>query len=54
MRRQNPNLGLIELWHCLKLRGYTRRSESLFRVMRKLGMFPQKKKKKADLRNHTS
>lgn len=46
MRRRNPSLGLVELWHRLKLRGYTRRPESLFRVMRKLGMFPQEKKKK--------
>lgn len=47
MRRRNPSLGLVELWHRLKLRGYTRRLESLFRVMRRLGMFPQEKKKKA-------
>ena len=46
MRRRNPDLGLIELWHRLKQIGYTRRPESLFRVMRKLGMFPQEKKKK--------
>ncbi len=46
MRRRNPSLGLIELWRRLKQRGYTRRPESLFRVMRKLGMFPQEKKKK--------
>ena len=45
MRRRNPQLGLVELWHRLKQRGYTRRPESLFRVMRKLGMFPQEKKK---------
>lgn len=45
MRRRNPHLGLVELWHRLKQRGYTRRPESLFRVMRKLGMFPQEKKK---------
>lgn len=38
MRRRNPNLGLPELWHRLKKRGYTRRPESLFRVMRKLGL----------------
>ena len=44
MRRRNPQLGLGE-WHRLKLRGYTRRPESLFRVMYKLGMFPQEKKK---------
>lgn len=46
MRRRNPELGLVELWYRLKKRGYTRRPESLFRVMRKLGMFPQEKKKK--------
>ena len=46
VRRRNPSLGLIELWRRLKHRGYTRRPESLFRVMRKLGMFPQEKKKK--------
>ena len=47
MRRRNPSLGLIELWYRLKQRGYARRPESLFRVMRKLGMFPEKKKEKA-------
>ena len=47
MRRRNPNLGMVELWHRLRQRGYTRRPESLFRVMRKLGMFPQAEKKKA-------
>ncbi len=41
MRRRNPTLGMVELWHRLRKRGYTRRPESLFRVMRKLGMFPQ-------------
>ena len=25
MRRRNPQLGLVELWHRLKQRGYTRR-----------------------------
>ena len=40
MRRRNPTLGMLELWHRLKQRGYTRRPESLFRVMRRLGMFP--------------
>ncbi len=47
MRRRNPTLGMNELWHRLRLRGYTRRPESLFRVMRKLGMFSQEKEKKA-------
>ena len=46
MRRRNPNLGMVELWHRLRLRGYTRRPESLFRVMRKLGLFPAASKKK--------
>ena len=36
---------MVELWHRLRLRGYTRRLESLFRVMRRLGLFPQSKKK---------
>ena len=47
MRRRNPNLGMVELWHRLRQRGYTRRPESLFRVMRKLGLFPAAEKKKA-------
>ncbi len=47
MRRRNPTLGLTELWSRLKKRGYTRRPESLYRVMRKMGMFPQKKEKGA-------
>ena len=41
MRRRNPDLGLIELWLRLRQRGYSRRPESLFRVMRKLGLFPK-------------
>lgn len=41
MRRRNPDLGMVELWHRLRKRGYARRPESLFRVMRKMGMFPQ-------------
>ena len=47
MRRRNPTLGMLEFWHRLRKRGYTRRPESLFRVMRKLGMFPQPKVKAA-------
>ena len=47
MRRRNPKLGMVELWHRLRQRGYTRRPESLFRVMRKLGLFPPKEKKPA-------
>jgi len=40
MRRRNPTLGMIELWHRLRQRGYTRCPESLFRVMRKMRLFP--------------
>ena len=47
MRRRNPNLGMVELWHRLRKRGYTRRPESLFRVMRRLGLFPPCNKKSA-------
>ena len=47
MRRRNPQLGMVELWHRLQKRGYTRRPESLFRVMRKMGMFPAAEKKKS-------
>ena len=46
MRRRNPHLGMVELWHRLRKRGYTRRPESLFRVMRKQGMFPPSKPQK--------
>lgn len=46
MRRRNHDLGMVELWHRLRQWGYTRRPESLFRVMRKLGLFPQAEKKK--------
>ena len=45
MRRRNPSLGMIELWHRLRQRGYTRCPESLFRVMRKMGLFPAEKPK---------
>jgi len=44
MRRRNPQLGMVELWHRLRQRSYTSRPESLFRVMRKLGMFPSSPK----------
>ena len=47
MRRRNPSLGMVELWNRLRKRGYTHRPESLFRVMRKLGLFPAAVKKKA-------
>jgi len=46
MRRRNPHLGMTELWYRMKKRGYRRRPESLFRVMRKLKMLPQEKTQK--------
>lgn len=47
MRRRNPELGMVELWHRLRKRGYERCPESLFRVMRRLGMFPSAENKKS-------
>jgi transposase InsO family protein len=44
-RRRNPELGVTELWHRLKRKGYKRRVESLYRVMKRLGMLPKKEKK---------
>ena len=41
MRRRNPKLGLTELWHRLRKRGYTRRVESLYRVLKRLALLPQ-------------
>jgi len=38
MRRRNPKLGLTELWHRLRKRGYTRRVESLYRVLKRLAL----------------
>jgi len=46
MRRRNPKLGMIELWIRLRTRGYTRCPESLYRAMRRLGMFARQKQKK--------
>lgn len=45
MRRRNPNLDMVELLHRLRQQGYTRRPESLFRVMKKLGLFSKTEKK---------
>ena len=42
MRRRNPALGLSDLWCRLRERGYTRRPESLFRVLKRLGKLPEK------------
>lgn len=42
--RRNPGLGITELWHRLKKKGYTRRVESLYRVMKKLSLLLNKPK----------
>lgn len=44
-RKRNPNLEVPELWHRLKKKGYTRRLESLYRIMKKLGLLPKKPEK---------
>ena len=41
MRQRNPKLGLTELWHRLRKKGYTRRVESLYRVLKRLELLPQ-------------
>ena len=41
LRRRNPSLGMIELWLRAYKRGYTRRPERMFRLMRRLGLYPQ-------------
>ena len=46
MRRRNPRLGVVELWHRLRKRGYTRHVYSLYRVLHRLGMLPAAKEKK--------
>ena len=46
MRRRNPKLGLTMLWIRLVKRGYTRNISSLYRVMKRLGYFNEKRKKK--------
>lgn len=38
MRRRNPRLGLVEFWCRLRARGYTRRIESLYRTMKRMGL----------------
>ena len=45
MCRRNPRLGRVELWHRLRLRGYTRSLSGLYRVLHKLNLQPKPKKK---------
>ena len=44
MKRRNPALGMVELWCRLRERGYTRRIESLYRVLKREGLMKEKKK----------
>ena len=46
MRRRNPKLGVVELWHRLRKRGYTRHVGSLYRVLHRLDMLPAVKEKR--------
>lgn len=46
MHRRNPRIGLVELWCQMRQRGYTRRIESLYRIMRRQVMTADKKAKK--------
>lgn len=47
LRKRNPNMGLIDFWLRLKeLHGYSRSVSSLYRVMRSLHMFSDKKLRK--------
>ena len=46
LRKRNPRLGIVELWHRLKKRGYKRVLESLWRVLRREGLEVQPKPKK--------
>ena len=49
-RKRNPQLEVTELWHRLKKKGYTRRVESLYRVMMLLAT---QNPKNAKIRNNT-
>ncbi len=40
MRKRNPKLGIVDLWCRLRSRGYNRRIESLYRVLRKMDELP--------------
>ena len=46
MHRRNPKLGIVDLWSRLRMRGYSRCIESLWRVMRREGMAAKEKPKK--------
>ena len=46
MRQRNPRLGVVELWHRLRKRGYTRHVCSLYRVLHRLDMLSAVKEKK--------
>ena len=47
LRKRNPDMGLIDFWLRLKqLHSYSRSVSSLYRVMRSLNMFPNRKPRK--------
>lgn len=45
-RRRNPQEGLIDFWVRLRLKGYKRSEATLYRVMKRLGLFEERKVKK--------
>lgn len=46
MRRRSPEMGLVDFWLAMRKRHqYQRNIASLYRVMRKLGLFPSSKKR---------
>jgi transposase len=47
MRRANSQLGLLEFWFKLRVRGYQRHYVSLYRVLMREGLMPATKPKKA-------
>lgn len=45
MRQRNKGIGLMEFWFKLRNKGYERHYVSLYRMMKKLSILPDKKKK---------
>ena len=45
MRRRSPSLGLVEFWFRLMNRGYTRHIVSLYRVLKRMNLIQQPRRK---------
>jgi transposase InsO family protein len=50
MRRRNPKLGLMEFWFKLRARGYRRHYVSLYRLMKRMGLFVREEHAKKSYR----